>query len=562
MQTILLAAVLGAVAAADTVVVCPTPFLSALDPLVRHRTAQGHNIVIVPTSHDVSAVHDRIRRVAQDGRVRTIVLVGDAPPITERFENGRSFVNGRSDDKPLDMREPRTVPTHYIPAKINVLWGSEPEIATDNPYADFDGDRLPDAAIGRLTADTPSELSVIIRKIIDYENCRNFGPWRRRLNFVAGVGGFGAMADKALEVGAKALITRGVPTPYATTMTYGSWRSPYCPDPKDFHGHLMDRLNEGCLYWVYIGHGHVQQLDRLQVPGGEHHIFDLHDVTKLACRNGLPIAFFMACYTGAFDASKDCLAEEMLRSPGAPVAVISGSRVTMPYGMAVLGTELLEQCFKHRRETLGEAVLEAKRRMVKPERDDSYREALDLVASAISPVKNELAAERMEHIHLFNLLGDPLLRLRHPHEVQLDVPEEAEAGRPLVISGRCDVAGRVIVELVVRRERLTFTPPVRRAYDPSSTALAGYNDVYRRANDPRWESVEEVVTDGIFRTVLDVPREARGACHVRVFVQGDDAFAIGAADITIRRPPRRSQETTAARSPVVGETTAPQKLQR
>jgi len=553
MQTILLAAVLGAALAADTVVVCPTPFLSAFNPWVQHRRAQGHNIIIVPTSRDVTAVHDRIRQVAQDGRVRTIVLIGDAPPITERFDNEKP------DDKPLDVREPRTVPTHYVPAKINVSWGSEPEIATDNPYADFDGDRLPDAAIGRLTADTPDELSVIVQKIIDYENCRNFGPWRRRLNFVAGVGGFGAMADKAIEVGVKALITRGVPTPYATTMTYGSWRSPYCPDPKDFHGHLVDRLNEGCLYWVYIGHGHVRQLDRLRVPGGEHHIFDLHDVTKLACREELPIAFFMACYTGAFDASADCLAEEMLRHPGAPVAVIAGSRVTMPYGMAVLGMELLDAHFQDQRTTseamtLGDVFLRAKRRMAgngvagngvnneyRPALDE-YRPAIDLLANVLSPVKSDLAGERLEHLQLFNLLGDPLLRIARPRRLEVRSASSVRAGELLEIDGQCLVNGRspvnglATIELTIRRDRLRFRPPIRSTYSSASDATAQYDDVYRQANDSCYVRVQTTVRDGRFEAMLKVPPDAWGECQVRVFVEGSDEFAMGSAEVEVVRP--------------------------
>ena len=546
MQTILLAAVLSAASAADTVVVCPSLFLSALEPWVQHRTAQGHNIVIIPTSRHLSAVHDRIRQVAEDGHVRYIVLIGDAPPITERFDNGRP------DDKPLDVREPRTVPTHYVPAKINVLWGSESEIATDNPYADFDGDRLPDAAIGRLTADTPSELSVIVRKIIDYENCRDFGPWRRRLNFVAGVGGFGAMTDKALEVGVKALITRGIPAPYATTMTYGSWRSPYCPDPKDFHRHLVDRLNEGCLYWVYIGHGHVRQLDRLWVPDGEYHIFDLHDVSKLACRKGLPIAFFMACYTGAFDASTDCLAEEMLRHPGAPVAVIAGSRVTMPYGMAVLGMEMLDAHFQDDSVTLGDVFLRAKRRVAGNGSasngsagngvNNEYRQALDLLAKALSPVKTDLAGERLEHLQLFNLLGDPLLRIPKPVKLDVQSATSVRAGELLEIEGQCLVNGRGLVngratvELTVRRDRLRFRPPIRSTYSSASDATAQYDDVYRQANDSCYVRVQTTVRDGRFEAMLKVPPEAWGECQVRVFVEGSDEFAMGSTEVEVLRP--------------------------
>ena len=45
-------------------------------------------------------------------------------------------------------------------------------------------------------------------------------------------------------------------------MTYASLASPYCPDPRKFHDTTIGRFNEGCLFWVYIGHGHPTGLDR------------------------------------------------------------------------------------------------------------------------------------------------------------------------------------------------------------------------------------------------------------------------------------------------------------
>ena len=101
----------------------------------------------------------------------------------------------------------------------------------------------------------------------------------------------------------------------------------------------------------------------------------------------------------------------MLKSPGGPVAVFAGSRVTMPYGMSVLGLELMRQCFSEQPETLGEVILAAKRRMMSGESGGRYRAALDAIAAAFSPAGDQLEAERAEHLDLFNLLGDPLLRV-------------------------------------------------------------------------------------------------------------------------------------------------------
>ena len=93
---------------------------------------------------------------------------------------------------------------------------------------------------------------------------------------------------------------------------------------------------------------------------------------------------------------------------------------------------------------------------------------LDLLAKAMSPDPQLLHDERQEHLLLFNLLGDPLLRLKYPHGVQLDVVDKAVAGTHLEIRGNSPVGGRCRVELVCRRDRLRDEPPARQRYDHSA----------------------------------------------------------------------------------------------
>ncbi len=502
----------------DTIVICPAEFQAALEPWREHRRRQGHRITVESNADSPEAVRNRIRRAAAGGALRYVLLVGDADPAM-------------SGDAALRKR---SVPTHHARAIVNVRFGSETHIATDNWFADLDDDRVPDLAIGRLTCDSATELSHLVRKILDYEQSADFGVWRRQIHFVAGLGGFGALADGILEAAAKTLITEGIPPAYTTTMTYGSWQSPYCPDPRRFAQVTLDRLNEGSLFWVYIGHGQQRAVDQVQVPGGAYPIFSSRDTAQLDCRHAAPIACFLACYSGAFDQPRDCLAEEMLRSPGGPVAVVCGSRVTMPYAMTVMGSELLSQVFSERAETLGAAILAAKRHMMEPEKNNRQRAALDAMARAISPTAEDLHAERAEHLDLFNLLGDPLLRLPYPREVQITVEPTAESGTTIQVSGDSPLDGACTVELVVRRDRLTFQPPRRGSFD--SAVLDDYAEVYQRANDPRLASAQVQVHDGRFTARLDIPPQARGACHVRVFVQAADACAAGAADIRIDRP--------------------------
>ncbi len=535
MHAVLLALILqtAPAAAPDTVVVCPNEFRVALAPWLEHREQQGHRIAILSNLLEPLALRGQIRQIAQGGKLRFVVLVGDADPAAKNDK----AVRGRS------------VGTHYAKAKVNIHFGSEPTLATDNWYADLDGDRLPDVAIGRLTADSPAELKTIVKKILDYERNPATGLWRRRVNFVAGIGGFGALADGAIETGAKMLITAGVPAGYATSMTYGSWRSPYCPDPRRFREATLNRLNEGCLFWIYIGHGQRRYLDAVRVPGRLYPILSTRDLGQMQCQSGSPIAIFLACYTGAFDEAQDSLAEEMLRTAGAPVAAICASRVTMPYAMAVLSEELLKECFINRRQTLGEIFLHAKRNMVSTKKPCPRRQMLDVIGSLVSPKGTTLAEERAEHVELFNLIGDPMLRIRHPRVIEVNISSRITAGQSIEIQGTSPIAGRCHIELVARRDRLTFKPPVRGRYDGSERSLRGYDDVHRRANNRRWVStVLDIASDrkpgGTFAMTLKVPDSAYGPSHARVFVDGKGDFAIGSANVFIRRPSPQPKPTT------------------
>jgi hypothetical protein len=518
----------------DTALVCPDEFLPALQPWVDHRHSQGHRFVRISNMLSATQIRDEIRRQARLHPLRFVVFVGDADPLAANDPKLRA----------------RSVPTQFAKAKINVHWGSEPEIASDMPFADLDDDHIPDLAIGRLSADNPQQLAVIVKKILDYEKHTDAGQWCRRVSVVAGVGGFGGFVDKVLETATAKFLTEGIPSGYAMSMTYGSWRSPYCPDPRAFRAATMDRLNEGSLFWIYIGHGQRRHLDSVRVPGGAFPIFDVDDVRELKRQSGAPIAVFLSCYAGAFDERRDCLAEELLRSPEGPVAIYAGSRVTMPYAMAVMGTEMMNECFQHRRVTLGEVVLHTKRRLAKSVAQDSAdtnRAMLDAIAKVISPRPDQLDAERMEHLLLFNLIGDPLLRMKYPQALELTVPKNAYVGERMTIVGTVPFAGRCTLELTCRRDRTRQALPQRSAFVPTSEALAAYSDVYAEANDRRWASVVFDCDAGKFQREVVVPADAKGPSHVRVFVENGGRFALGSASVYLRRAkpsPEKSAKPT------------------
>ncbi len=452
----------------DTVVVCPAEFRAALEPWIACATAEGHRIVVCDNRGSADDVRGRIRAASPAGVLKFVLLVGDTPPPDRSVP---AAVRAASLAK--------TIATHQAVAKVNVQWGSEPEIATDNYYADLDGDQSPDVAVGRLAADSAADLAIMVRKIVAYEQQVDGAAWQRRLNFVAGASGAGRWADAALESLVRSILCQNIPASYATSMTYASWTSPYCPPPAMVTDCVAERLSEGSLFWVYMGHGQRRYLDFLRVPQGLYSVFHAREADELHATVGRPIAVLLACYTGQFDAADDCLAEELLRAEGGPVAAVASSRVTMPYGMGVLGLELLAGYFHDRPATFGEWFLNAKRNTLSRPRTDEQSRMLDAMAKTLNPKQNVLADERGEHVLLFNLLGDPLLRLPQPGRVEVSVDGRIEPGGELSISGTSPIDGQAEIELVVRRDRLTFQPAPRREYVPSLAGQAQFQDVYR-----------------------------------------------------------------------------------
>lgn len=512
---------------ADAVVVASRAMLPALEPLLAHRRQQGHRLVWLEPQGSAAALRQAIAQLPDRDSLRFVLLVGDAAPV-----EASGLAVGWSPPSAAH------VPTHGVPAVVNVRYGSEPQIASDHPYSDLDGDGLPELAVGRLPADTPQELAAMVGKILAYERSADYGPWRQRINLVAGVGGFHPLVDSVIETATSKLLTYGVPAAYDVSLTYGSWRSPYCPDPRRFQQATLARHNEGCLFFVYLGHGQADQLDEVRIPGDRFPILHARDCRWLRCATAPPIAILLACYTAAFDRPDDCLAEQMLKAPGGPVAVLGGSRVTMPYGMGVLGAALMEVYFGQRPPTLGETILRAKRQTLLPGDDPQQpvslsRALLDGVAGLISPPPADLAQERREHAWLFNLLGDPMLRVVHPQAVELACPSRVEPGQRLRLEGRSGLAGEAVLELVCRRDyhKVPLAPRVR--FDPSDRALEAFQPVYEQTLDRCWARWALELPEGPFATEIVVPEQCHGPCHLRLRVAGERSFGLGAASLYV-----------------------------
>ena len=165
---------------------------------------------------------------------------------------------------------------------------------------------------------------------------------------------------------------------------------------------------------------------------------------------------------------------------------------------------------------------------------------MDQLAKVISPDPDLLDEERLEHTRLFHLLGDPLMRIRHPKQIAIEIPEYGTSGETLSVKGTSPLDGSCVVELVCRRDRLTFKPEARPKFLNERAWLNGLQKTYKKANNTLWDAKQLAIVDGEFELELQIPESATGLSHVRAYVQGAEDFAMGSKDIYLRRPPAES----------------------
>lgn len=495
-------------------------------------------------------------------------------------------------------------PTFIAPTTIRFNELHTETLSTDSPFADIDNDGCPDLAIGRIPAQSANDLRRMLHRSIAYETTDDIGDWRDTVHVTAGVGGFGALADGAIEAVARRYLADGLPDRFRLQMTYASTHSPYCPDPRRIKETFLGKLNQGGLFWIYIGHGWIDSLDKFRYGDREEWLCRPEDTALFDTPVGPPIAVLLACFTGAIDAKVDCFAERLLTQPRGPVAVIAGSRVTMPYGMSEFASEMIHSCFERGTTTLGGIVLEAKRSMWRPEgtvgegetralnssaptsatllgqsklpvaesqterspahsppQDEesagatevspehasnrtasNFRSAVMAMAKLLSPEQHDLEEEKREHTRLMNLLGDPVLEIRSPRTIRLDAPETLEAGEQIIVAGTTELDGPVALELWHHRDR---SP---KGLDPLHQALSldqRYQTMdlnYAKANDLKVSEQVASSQNGQFKVMLSTSPTQRGKYVIRARMQTDKDWAIGTKRITLQRPKKVSPD--------------------
>jgi len=316
---------------ADIVVITHSDFRLAIEPLASLRRDERFSVAVV----DVEDIYDEFSYGAHtpaalkaflslatsrwNRKPQYLLLVGDSS------WDPRNYLNqGEGDFVPTKL-----IDTGYL------------ETASDDWLVDFNDSGLPSMAVGRLPARTSGEVSLMVSKIMSYEQERESNlPLR----------GAVMVADNGFE--AESSQTRGLLPPNVAVETIN--RTEVANDDVT-RGLIVDALDVGPMIVNYYGHGSV----RVWTGAG---LLDSDLAGNLTNTNRPPLYVMMTCLNGyTHDAFVDSLAEAVLKAHnGGAVAVWASSGFTESQPQFEMNSEFYRLLFGDQSLRLGEAARRAK----------------------------------------------------------------------------------------------------------------------------------------------------------------------------------------------------------
>lgn len=409
-----------------------------------------------------------------------------------------------------------TVPTFVRKSEyLSDRFATDPDLATDYLYG---------PATGRFPARNAGELRAMVEKTVEYETTLAGGRWEKKISMVMGEGNFGAMIDDILERQLTTVVSGKIPPGYDLEAAYAKPTSKYCYFPPKFGSNAVRMLNDGALFYAYVGHGYRTGFDDVRYKDDLFPIFDEKAVKDVDVKAGLPIMVVIACSTGEYDStSGDCIGEMLYKRRRGPVAFIGGSRVTQPYGNGLFSHKLVERVFADGTRTLGEALWEAKAAVVAKD-TSALRLQADAIASTIQGPQ-ALEPMRKDVILQYNLLGDPALKIRRPaDEIELTARGFPGPGRTFFVTG---AAKDGPVEVTFECPRDKFVHPTTLEGDTAEEQL---NRRYANANNKIVVRSPTTSVNGRFETEIELPESVKpGKYYLKAYGPG----AIGFREITI-----------------------------
>jgi hypothetical protein len=501
------------------IVVTAPAFRAGLEPLCQQRKAQGMRVVVLQTT-DVLTPQEILAGDAQKLRARVNQLCRDA--------NGTSYVllvgaldSWRLGDVPTTVLPP-------LPGTVSRMKGQP----SDNGYGCVGKDLLPEVAVGRFPVRNLDEARMMVQKTLAYENYQRPGEWRRKLTLLAGLPAFNPAVDALVERVAIAQLGRIDPS-WKGSVIYHQPQSRFCVPDADLHERALKYVGEGQALTMYLGHSSAEGF-----YGGRARYLDRDDWATLKITRGPGVFVTFGCNACQLRGPHgEGYGVAAMRNPGGPVAVI-GSHTICFAAMNELAAQGFCESFlgPEPPERLGACWLRMKASLAKKALP-LYFPLLDV---ADGDPRIPAATQRLEHLEMFVLLGDPALKLPMlQRDVTLVVDGEVGPGKTLTVKGQvpprlADAEVRITVERPATSEPADLLP-LPKVPGPERARVMLVN--HERANNFTLMTVPAAVKDGQFVSQLQLPaRMPWSQLIFRAYVHSPRQDGLGLRILPVKLP--------------------------
>lgn len=479
--------------AGQWIVVTPPTFRSVLAPLIEQRKDDGFKVVVLETTE----VFGSEQLQQSDGapllaQLKALCLPGHGPDyvLLAGICAATAQVNAQN-----------TVPS--LRGTVERMKGQP----SDSGYGLPGPDGGPTIAVGRLPARTVNELSGMVRKTLAFEQNAAPAPWRDRLLLLLGNPGGGPLAEMFVEQELHTDLASLYPGWNMRTIIDISSSPFYLPHPRD-SATALQYLQEGQLFSIYLGHSYAPGL------GLDSRFLFLRraDWEKLNVPHGAGPFFTCGCFACQANENDPGYGVAAMRNPAGPVAVIgaSGESYSAEGQLAVEGllATLARPSFPER---LGQYWLAVQEGLARGKIDPTTFELMDMADG--SGGKTLLPVQRLEHLQMWQLLGDPALRMPVMlDDIALSVSGPVTPGSNLKVSGALpDRLNGAAVHLTLERP-LDSTPSGVEPVPPGSAENRQERERifianHRHANTYILAQADTVAVGKTFSAALAVPTD-------------------------------------------------------
>ncbi|MFW9951360.1 MAG: C25 family cysteine peptidase [Candidatus Thorarchaeota archaeon] len=321
------------------IIINDSSYIDAVTPLIEWKNYKGVKTIALYNYSEYEGrdkaekIRNMIKSYYVSDNIKWVLLAGDAEenliPIRYVYNPDTAEIDGESEY----IGDEYYKPTDFYYADLTGTWDDNNnnkfgESASKSGSID-EISWIPEVYIGRLPADSPSELSEMINKTLDYEKAINIGNWMNKMLLVGGVSSFSPLEDEAR-------LTEYIWQNYAlsemnfTHLTNPlSSFTPATPPYPNKNGDLnstsfKDGLNSGYSTIIFAGHGNT-----IHFTDASGVYYSNSDALSSSNFNMSSLIYADMCTTSSYDQGDTSVGERLIKRPySGAIGYIGGLRVT------------------------------------------------------------------------------------------------------------------------------------------------------------------------------------------------------------------------------------------